>query len=280
MNLMFAEPQYFIQNTTIDEHQLSYEKGLQFYPNMRFSEKIIGYRIDTVCGELKKARVLSALSFIQDNTPVSFREGSDIEVSCQETKQQSEGKYFIAGEGGPTSIINTSLFFVIQQGKALLFYDENNRVCDVNSYNVELHELLHVFGFDHSSNKNSIMYNISDCRQVVTRDIINELDRLYAIPSYGDLAFESASAVKQGRYLNFSIEVRNIGLKDISSSSVEFYQDNTKFYSYDLGAIKFGEAKLVWGLTKMPSDTTNLKYVVSDGSEINYNNNLVSFYLP
>ena len=275
---IYAPAMRFMQNTTIDKDQPSYENNIQFYPNMRFPDKSIGYNIDLTCEENKIARMIDAFNFIQNNTPLTFHQGNDIEVTCQEQNTDIDEKYFVAGEGGPTSSINTSLFFAIQKGKVLLYYKERDRGCDINSYNIELHELLHVFGFEHSSNKNSIMYNVSDCRQVVTLDIISELNRLYDILSLPDLYFAKSSAIKQGRYLNFSVEVKNRGLKKAESVNFKAYDGADNFYSYDLGEIDYGESKILWGLTKM-QNANKLLFKIESGDEINKDNNAVEFYL-
>ena len=79
---------------------------------------------------------------------------------------EQDDDLFIAGEGGPTSITNTSLYNVILKGKILLY-----KKSECEEPIVELHELLHVFGFDHSQDPNNIMFNLSSCNQEISQDI-------------------------------------------------------------------------------------------------------------
>ena len=61
----------------------------------------------------------------------------------------------------------------------------------------ELHELMHVFGFNHSMDSNSLMYPyLTSCNQKLDNSIIEELIRLYSIPNLPDLYFENISAIK------------------------------------------------------------------------------------
>ena len=75
---------------------------------------------------------------------------------------------------------------------------------DCSYPNVELHELLHVLGFDHSENKKSIMYQlIESCDQILDQSIINQLKLLYAEENLPDLYFDKINVIKKGRYLPF-----------------------------------------------------------------------------
>jgi len=275
-----AEPVKFLHNKTISRNQSSYSSQLQFYPDMRFPKKDIFYNIDFSCGEDKKTRMLQAFTRLEQETDLikfySSQQEPDILVSCQETEvEQEAGKYFIAGEGGPTTIINTTKFYIIEKGKVLLFYKENS----CNNYNVELHELLHVFGFEHSNNKESIMYNTTFCYQVLTDDIAAELKRLYLIPELPDLYFNNVSVIKHGSYLDFEIDVRNQGLANSENISLDLFSEE-KIDSFELGNISYGEGKLFQAKNiKISRSLKKIKFILVDGKELEKENNEIELFL-
>lgn len=222
----------------INTSQPSYESELQFYSNMRFNHNELSYKIGSECSEEKINNMKSAFSFLRNKTSLIFLENekADINISCGE--QYSKEDLFVAGDGGPSSFVDTGVSNVILQGKIILFYKES---CGDN---IELHELLHVFGFKHSDNPNSIMYNITKCNQVVTDDIINEINKLYSQKALPDLFFENISAVKHGRYLDINFTIKNQGLINADKILVEVDADNEKVKDLDFGEIEFGAAKL------------------------------------
>jgi len=273
----------FIQNPTPNPNQSSYSGYLQFYSNMRFPSTRISYNIQDSCPKAKKTRMLEAFSRLENETNLlKFSESSEPEIfiTCQETQEEIPGKYFIAGEGGPTEIINASAFYIIEQGKVLLLYAKT----DCNNYNIALHELLHVFGFEHSTNKESIMYNLTLCNQIITNDITNELKRLYSIPELPDLIFSSVTALKHGSYLDFNVEIKNQGLAESENASIDVYTKNSveeKIDQFGLGSINYGEGKyLEVKNIKIDRNTKSLKFVLIDGKEINQGNNIAELFLP
>jgi len=277
-----SEPIQFLRNVSINNSQPSYTSQQQFYSSMRFTDKNISYYIEPSCQEEKKERMQQAFSKLEKETPLSFYQSQDskILVSCQASKEETPGKYFIAGEGGPTQVINTSLFYVIEKGKVLLFY--KNSFC--NNYNIELHELLHVLGFQHSSNPGSIMYNTTSCNQIITYDIIDELTRLYSIPELSDLYFQDITATKHGIYLDFNVEIGNRGLKDSEDTKLELYsQDsNKKFDEFNITSISYGEGKILEvSNTKLPSrNVKQIKFLIVPGQELDDKNNAEELFLP
>ena len=225
----------------INASEPSYESELLFFPDMRFNHNRISYKIGTECGIQKISDMEAAFDYIEKITDFSFYESfdeTDIAVDCGE--QFNKADLFIAGEGGPSSFVDTGKYNVILEGKIVLLYDNND--CGDK---VALHELLHVFGFKHSDNKNSIMYNITSCKQVVTDDIINELNRLYSINSLPDLFLKDIVAFKHGRYLDINFTAKNQGLIDADNVRVELYSDSDEIDSFDLGKIEFGSGKII-----------------------------------
>ena len=270
------------KNITPNENIISYPYGeLQYYPNMRFNHNNITYSIDSSCSEEKIKRIEKAISMLEEDVnEISFfytNNNADIEIICENKNVPSEVKeYFIAGEGGPTSVINTSLFYIIEKGKILLYNDKSS--CD--HPNVELHELLHVFGFEHSTNKESIMYSVSSCKQVLTEDIKNELKRLYSIENLPELYFSEIDVKKHGSYIDFELKIKNQGLvkaKNIKLRIISTFSNNT-IDEFDMGDIEYGEGKyLKVENLKIPFRTKDIKFEIVNGKELNNNNDVAEF---
>lgn len=231
----------------------------QFYPNMKFNHNNISYKINLDCDIVKKQRMINAFDIVSENVNmISFyevideSETADIEITCtQDDKslpgiEPNEGKnYFIAGEGGAREIIQTGKFNVITNGTVLLFkYPENSLDC--NYPNIEIHELMHVFGFNHTEDKNSIMnpYLVS-CKQRLDISLINELKRLYSIKNLPDLYFESIKAVKKGRYLDFNLTIKNSGLIDANNVTFSIFDNNKLVETSEAVDIKYGAGIII-----------------------------------
>lgn len=209
---------------------------MQFYPNMRFSDSRISYMISD-CSLDKEEEMVDAFRVIENETMLNFYpvgNGGSISITCDEKNRLEKG-LFIAGEGGPTNITQTDKFNVILNGKILLI---RNSRCGFP--NVAVHELLHVLGFDHSTNKNNIMYNFTECGQTIGDDIPELLNSLYSIESNPDLSFENVSARMHGRYLDASIEVRNNGLKQSDEAKIAIYGDDKIVEELELKALDIG----------------------------------------
>ena len=153
---------YFFPSGKIDFVQtgnanfsLTNESEMQFYSNLRFAETDISYRISD-CTIKKQNDMEYAFSIIENVTSLNFYSvdsDGDLFVTCDEKVKPSEGGLFIAGEGGPTTIISAGNFNVILDGKILLIKNS-----DCAKPNVAIHELLHVLVFEHSENSENIMY--------------------------------------------------------------------------------------------------------------------------
>jgi len=246
--------------------------NMQFYPNMRYPDSIITYRIDN-CPLKRTNDMQEAFNILSEETILAFNsvdESEEILVICND-ELKNEGGLFIAGEGGPVNITQTNLFNVIFTGKILLIKDSN---CP--EPNIAIHELLHTLGFGHSENEGNIMYPVSDCNQVIGEDVINLINELYKTPSYSDLSFENVSASIDGRYLNSEITVRNNGLKDSSEGKVLIYADEELVKTLDIKPLKIGvgmEINLgnVWVSKRNPKQ---LKFVIDySPQEISRDNN-------
>lgn len=249
---------------------------LQFYPNMRFPTTNISYKIED-CPLQRKNDMEWAFTIIENSTVLHFYpviQGEEIIITCQDV-QKTEGRLFIAGEGGPTNITVAGNFNVIESGKILLMKDS-----DCQRPNIAIHELLHVLGFDHSKNPKNIMYEISKCDQTMGNDIIDLINEVYSTPSEPDLSFESASASMHGKYLNINFSLRNDGLKNAGESYVNIMADGKQVEKIEIPPIEMGYGRKVSieNIWIKQINVENIEFILSaDFKELDKANNYVSF---
>lgn len=239
-----GEPQFInVETKTFDNSSLNTQ---QFYPNMKFNHNIISFSINPNCNQEKQTKMISAFRELSDKiSEISFKEtlmNSDIKITCsQETEESNINKdYFIAGEGGAKEIIQTGRYNIITEGLILLYQTEKKAVkCDYP--NTELHELIHVFGFGHSDNKNSLMYPILEsCEQQLDQSIIEEIKKIYSEENLPDLYFEEAKAIKKGKYLDFNITIKNSGAIDSKNIDFTIFDNGEIVETKILDEIKYG----------------------------------------
>lgn len=215
----------------------------QFYPNMRFADKKISYSFADDCDDLKKASVRQAFSILDEKSIIEFYEGSGtdgIAVYCSQMAPKSEEKdHFVAGEGGPTKILNASVFYIIEQAQIELYRDEK-----CATPHVSIHEILHALGFDHNNNEKSILYPVTSCDQEIDNQIIDTINNLYSVKSLPDIAISKIDVNKTGRYLNFEITLSNFGLKDYENSVLTISDDSGKIGEFNIDKIEIGHAKI------------------------------------
>lgn len=240
-----ANSEIFILNPNNAELDPNITNDLnQFYNNIRFNHNTLSYFIESSCDDNKIQRVNNAFNILHEKIEIiSFYENknseiADILIYCSKNINQTEENLFIAGEGGPTKIINSSYYPLIIQGKVLLY---NQSLCEQPI--TELHEILHVFGFDHFNRTDKIMYPYVDCKQKIDEEMIETLKQLYSSPVLAEIHFTNASVVKYGNYINISIEIKNSGLINSNQVILEVYGDNTKLDKFELGTMGFGEGK-------------------------------------
>lgn len=251
----------------------------QFYPNMRFASSSISYTIDDSCSLQKKNEMIEAFDIIQNLTSLTFYDSANgkINISCQEKNIVSEDGLFIAGEGGPVNVTTGSKFNVISRGEILLI-----RNSDCEKPNIEIHELLHVLGFDHSENPNNIMYPISKCRQTIGEDIVNKINELYSIPSLADLTFKNANVIMKGRYLDLNFSVSNEGLADSETFDVVVYGDGKEIRRFDSKPLKIGYTQNVEITNQLTSQLkiNQLTFSIENNfEELDKTNNIISLQL-
>ena len=244
-----------ITNPNFEEPVIS--EVSQFYPNMKFNHNNIGYFIDGTCSKEKEDRMLQAFQELSKEVPlltfVPLSRNPDIEISCDESKEEKiDEKHFVAGEGGAKEIIQTGRYNVVTEGIILLYENKKIRTKKCDYPNVELHELLHVLGFDHTEDKRSIMYPfIESCSQIIDQSIIEQLNTIYSEENLPDLYFDNLEVVKKGRYLDFNLTIKNSGSIKSGEVKLSILDGDTVIQERDMGEVEFGA-----GVTLT---TTNLK---------------------
>jgi len=218
-------------------------EGMQFYPNMRFPKPVITYSIDEKeCTVKKISDMKRAFGLIQDQTSLRFidvKSNGDILIVCDSSSRIEDG-LFIAGEGGPSNVTQTELFNVISRGNILLIREDR---CQTPT--IALHELLHVLGFDHSTNKNNIMYPITNCKQTIGQDTIDLINDLYSTPSLPDLSIQNASASFTGNYFNADIQIINQGLVIAGNSNLIIYGDDKEIKRINIEELDYGYGRII-----------------------------------
>jgi len=256
--------------STIDLSENSSFSGVsQFHPNMKFNHNSLSYSIDMNCPEEKKQRMIEAFNYLSKEVPViSFYETPDnanIEVTCSEIEKptietDAPKDFFIAGEGGAKEIIQAGKYNIITNGTISLYQSPHGAIkCDFP--NVEVHELIHVFGFDHSSDKKSLMNPLlNSCDQTLDSSIINELNRLCSEPNLPDLYFEDMKVVKKGRYIDFNVSIKNIGTISAENINLFVLEDGKIIEEKQIEAISFG-AGLILRVENLKLNSLNPKEI-------------------
>lgn len=253
----------------------SFAESLQFFPNMRYQDSIISYKIEG-CSIKKSDDMRRALQRVASKTVLSFypvEENPEIEISCADTGRFEAG-LFIAGEGGPRNITKIGDYNLITKGEILLLRDSK---CP--EPNVATHELLHALGFDHVLNPENIMYNISNCEQDIFNSTILRINEIYSVPGNPDLYFENVSANQSGKYLSLNIDIRNNGFKDSYESKIIILLNNELVKEIILPPLEFGAGKRI-KLTNLLIGKANideLKLTIdSDFEELDKSNNEIT----
>lgn len=255
-----------------------YTNGTQFYPNMRYPDRIISYSIADNCDPKKKKSIEDAFSILSSRTILSFNQiqnNGEISIFCSNiAPEPQDAKHFVAGEGGPKEIYSSGSYYVIISGQVSLYRDEK-----CAEPKIALHEILHALGFDHNGNSESILYPVTSCDEKLDQYITDEIDRLYSIESASDLAITDVHAEKAGKYLSFTIEITNSGLIDAMDVNLSLYAGDEKIRDFEFQGISIGnKKKLSASNVVIPRDAGKITFqaYLTDGSnEISLDNNKV-----
>jgi hypothetical protein len=196
-----------------------------------------------------------------------------ISVTCDE-KIEMDGDFFVVGEGGPVKVTKPDLFNVIQKGEILLLKDSE---CPLP--NVAIHELLHAIGFNHSENKENIMYFMSKCNQEISADMINLINKLYKSPPLPDLSFENVSAKFNGRYLDCNLILKNNGLVASEKARMIIYAEDSVVTELDIKPLEIGygvelDMENAWVSKRNPKNISF--FIESSFDELDKENNIIS----
>ena len=249
--------------------------GMQYYPNMRYIENEIYYRIDN-CEKKKSQDMKDAFEIMENLTILEFKEISEREelyITCNETAR-FENNMFIAGEAVPSKVVPTGLYNIILRGEILLIKDS---ACE--DPNIAIHELLHALGFNHSNNPNNLMYPITSCKQTIGEEIPELINQVYSVENLPDLMFENATARKHGIYLDIDASIRNAGLNDANGFILDIISNGKIMRQFKIEKIEIGTGKMITLtsllLTKFNLDDITL-YINSTDRELNKENNNIT----
>jgi len=253
-----------------------------FYPNMRFVSNNLSFGFTGECTPDKKERVYEAFNIIATETKIlSFKESlanPKIVIFCSEVEKETTENTYIAGEGGPEKVLNSTLYPIIGGGRVYLYGTKKESNCEYPV--VEIHELMHVFGFNHIKNKSSILYPYLDCEQKLDVEIIDELRRLYSIEPKAELKIKEANVSKSGVYLNFDIKIENIGLIDAKNNVLRIKTSSSSLIKdFELDDIEPGTTQtLKVQNLKLPSRNTDgvVIEIITETKEFYPENNILT----
>lgn len=234
------------------------------FESLRFTNSRISYFISNECSKSRADNAKEAFGILEEKTVLSFYEVNDnpqIKVSCDKSEEKSDE---IVGEGGPTFIINTGKYDVILNGTVKLYEDDN-----CNQPIIATHEILHVLGFKHVEEKNSIMYKISKCNQELTQDIIDEIALKYKDPALPDMTFKKTQVEKDGRYINFEVSIFNIGLSGAENANMKIITGDREIKTYSLNDFSVGSGRIIKVKNLLvPGSITGLTFIIDENNNI------------
>ncbi len=255
---------------------------------MRFNKNNLSYYIQEDCTLDKRDSMKGAFSIISEETGVIYfyelsneKEEPEIIIKCSESSMEIESdqknkRTFIAGEGGPTKFLDLYPYSLIIQGEIQLYSSRYQTKCSEPL--VELHELLHVFGYDHIADKESILYPYLSCNQELKQNIVQDLIELYSEPAKAELSIADISASKSGRYLNFYIEIKNTGLIDTENVTLDVSTGDKLIKSFPIEELNPGLMRSL-NLTNLQLPSNNIENitfkVISKTPEYSTENNFV-----
>ena len=269
-----------LENLMIDSSKMN----SNILSDMRFNHNNISYNIDENCTPEKISRIEYAFRILESQVGIlSFysieNQDADIDITCSDESFSTSGEEgdIITGRGGPEKYINSTVYPIIIKGRLVLY-----RVADCDYPIVELHEMLHVFGFGHSNESSDVLYPYLDCSQRISNLTVQSLKELYSVPARPELYFSNISLVRYNRYVNFSGSVINVGLEVAENTSITLTSGNDKLGNFELGNIGFGVISniFVYNLKLPSSSPREINFTIfSYSSEYSNSNNVESIFV-
>lgn len=254
-----------------------------FKPLMRFDTDEISYSFDD-CEEIKKKRMKNAFDILSKETGAFIFYENDydpmITIYCKDPKEEKRDTIFVAGEGGPNRILPLDLYPQIIGGSIYLYRGENTKECEYPV--IELHELLHVFGFEHINDTKKVLYPYLDCNQRLTEDIISEIKKLYSEKAKADIFIEDLETFTDKKYLDFSITVTNRGLLIAENTTLRISSQESEIYSYSLGTVSPGVSQRIStkNVPIKPKNAKQLTFKITTNTEEYFSdNNLATIFI-
>lgn len=150
-------------------------------PHWKHMPLVYKFNEERLCEDEQKKRIKSAFQEVEKETKniINFAEGDnpDIIISCYHYKKESE--YFLNKTIGEANIFRDNNII----DKAIINLYQVNDSCNLPSK--EIHEILHVFGYQHTEDENSILYPEENCKDrvdeefIIDKDIIKGLIEIY-----------------------------------------------------------------------------------------------------
>ena len=177
-----------ITNNLLSEVQQNSILEERVKSNFYWNHMPITYKIENekACGKIQLSRIKWAFQKIEEETlrSVSFKEADnkeDITISCYAYAPSPQIGYITFANTEVTEVANDK----ISKAK-IKFYNASNSKRSggcVDYPDVEIHEILHAFGYSHQDNPDSIMYKKTrNCRMdlfKIDNWIISELKNIY-----------------------------------------------------------------------------------------------------
>jgi len=266
--LKTEEKSFFIQTNGESLINVSNQLSM-FMNNMRFDTNNISYSF-VDCNEEVVSRMKQAFQIVSDETQaVYFYEHSlpKIVIYCSEQKSEKREATYVAGEGGPNKVILLDLYPLIVDGKIYLYQQGKRDTCEYPI--VEMHELMHVFGFDHINKTNEILYPYVKCEQRLTEDIVNELKRLYSENPKADLTLQNLTVITHGIYLDFNLTILNRGLINSQNVSLIITNPEKTIYFTPIGDLPPGISQIITAKNILTKSTSlnQIKFKTTTNTE-------------
>ncbi len=257
------------------------EEVKQSYPNMRFNHNEITYGFHAACDNEKKIKVHRAFDILEEEVaPLSFIEitmNPDILIDCSKEEIKTGENTYQAGLGGPATL-NLSVYPLIVSGDVTIYGQKLE--CDYPV--VELHEILHVFGYEHVNNSKSIMHPyLNDCDQVLDPVFVEHLNKLYSIEPRTEIYFKELNWSISKGYLHFDTKITNQGLLNAENCKLVIETEDKIIKSIDLENFEPGLTKIfsIENL-KLPRRIESITIKIeTETTEYNKTNNIKTFSL-